>query len=223
MTRKLLFIALLLIVAELGATAVLYPHMPERVPMHWNLHGQADGFGPRAGLFFFGPGMLAGLLLLAALLPWLSPRRFSISTFEETYSRIFVNILLLLAYIHAVMLWAASVHAIDPGRAITAGACLLMVLLGNLMGKVRRNFYIGIRTPWTLASERVWNATHRFGARAMVLAGLLGCILAASGFYLAAIALLCLGSAAPVLYSLLYSKQLERRGELEENAPGAKG
>jgi uncharacterized membrane protein len=83
------------------------------------------------------------------------------------------------------------------------------------MGKVRRNSYVGIRTPWTLADERVWNATHRLGAKTMVLGGLIGLILALagsrSGLFLVPI---LAGAFVPVIYSLIYYKQLKRRGEL---------
>jgi uncharacterized membrane protein len=100
------------------------------------------------------------------------------------------------------------------GRAVLCGVCLFIILFGNLLGKVRRNFYIGVRTPWTLASERVWNDTHRFAARITVAAGLLGLALSIAGLYLAALFALLAGGLAPVVYSLVLYKQLERRGEI---------
>jgi len=101
------------------------------------------------------------------------------------------------------------------GRAIIGGVCLLLALLGNLMGKVRRNFYIGVRTPWTLANERVWNATHRFAGKTLVAGGLAGLALTVAGLngWPVMVALLA-GALIPVGYSLVFYKQLERRGEL---------
>jgi uncharacterized membrane protein len=88
--------------------------------------------------------------------------------------------------------------------------------MGNVMGKVRRNFWVGIRTPWTLASERVWNATHRFAGKAMVLVGVAGLIVGlGSELYWAWLAMILAGLLSPVLYSLIYYKRLERRGQLE--------
>jgi uncharacterized membrane protein len=83
------------------------------------------------------------------------------------------------------------------------------------MGKVQRNFYIGIRTPWTIADERVWNATHRLAAKTLVLGGLTGLIFALAGSWpwLCLVAVLA-GAFVPAIYSLVYYKQLERRGEI---------
>jgi uncharacterized membrane protein len=120
----------------------------------------------------------------------------------------------IMTYSYAVMLWADCGRAIDMGRAVLCGVCLFIILFGNLLGKVRRNFYIGVRTPWTLASERVWNDTHRFAARITVAAGLLGLALSIAGLYLAALFALLAGGLAPVVYSLVLYKQLERRGEI---------
>ena len=85
--------------------------------------------------------------------------------------------------------------------AMMGGISLFFALMGNVMGKVRRNFWVGFRTPWTLANERVWNATHRCGAKAMVVAGLAGLIVALTGaqFWLF-FGILLLGALIPALY-----------------------
>src|SRR5207247_1752583 len=113
-----------------------------------------------------------------AALPWLSPRRFEVRTFESTSLYLMALVVLLLAYVHAVILWKASGGAIDIARATLGAISLFLVAMGNVMGKVRRNFFIGIRTPWTLASERVWYATHRVAAKAFVVAGIAGLVIA---------------------------------------------
>jgi len=121
----------------------------------------------------------------------------------------------MMGYFSAVIVWAGVGHRLDVGRAIIGGVCLLLALLGNLMGKVRRNFYIGVRTPWTLANERVWNATHRFAGKTLVAGGLAGLALTVAGLngWPVMVALLA-GALIPVGYSLVFYKQLERRGEL---------
>ena len=208
---------------ELAATALIYPHLQEWVPLHWGIHGEPNGWGPRILLFFFGPGILITICLIMAVLPWLSPKSYSVEDFASTYQKINVYLLLFMFYLHFAMLWAATGSGVNMGRVIICGISLLMALMGNLMGKVRRNFYVGFRTPWTLASERVWNATHRFGARSMFLTGVIGCLAAAAGYFMAAMALVLIGALAPVPYSLFYSKKLERCGGLEEDPPAAKG
>ena len=120
----------------------------------------------------------------------------------------------MMAYIDAVILWAGVGHRIDEGRAVGGGVCLLIAVMGNVMGKVRRNFFIGIKTPWTLASERVWNATHRFAAKTFMVGGLLGAAFIIIGFHRCSLFALLGGVLAPVIYSLFVYKQLERRGEV---------
>jgi uncharacterized membrane protein len=214
MTRKIFVFELVLIAAALAATVILYPQLPVQVPTHWGSQLSPDNYGPKWQLYLFGPGGLAAILALTWLLPWLSPRRFEMEAFKATYGLVMLLVFLLVAYIYAVMLWAACGHAVQAVRAIFCGACLFMALFGNQMGKLRRNFYVGVRTPWTLASERVWNRTHRFAGKAMVAAGLLGMLLSVAGPYLWAAAALGAAALASVAYSLVFYKQLERRGEL---------
>ena len=154
MTKKVFIIGLGILSLSLLATAVLYPSLPARVPTHWNAQGQINGYSPKWALLLFGPGMLATLLVLFSVLPRLSPRHFTIDSFRSTYDYIAVVIMVVFAYFHALMLWAAKAGQVDIGGAVWGGICLLFALLGNVMGKVRRNFWIGVRTPWTLANER---------------------------------------------------------------------
>jgi uncharacterized membrane protein len=215
MTRKYYIISFALVVSCLLATAVLYPHLPSRIPTHWNGAGQVDGYGAKWTLFVLDPGIMLGMMGLMAALPWLSPRHFEVEPFRSTYLYIMVVFVAYLALIHALILWAAVSGRTHIDKAIMGGVCLLVVLLGNVMGKVRRNFYIGIRTPWAIADERVWNATHRLGAKTMVLGGLIGLILALAGAApWGCIVPVLAGAFVPAIYSLIYYKQLERRGEL---------
>ena len=104
---------------------------------------------------------------------------------------------------------------VGGGRAILGAVSIFMLAMGNVMGKVRRNFFIGIRTPWTLASERVWYATHRLAAKAFVVAGLAGLVIAFAGLSVWLWGAVIVASAAiPLVYSLLLYKRLERDGQL---------
>jgi uncharacterized membrane protein len=223
MTRKVFFFEILLIAAALVATVLVYPHLPAQVPVHWNIHSQPDNYGPRWMLFLFGPGFMAAVMLMTWVLPWLSPKRFEIDSFWHTYHMVMLLAFGMMAYIDGVMLWADCGRAIDMGRAISFGICLFFVLIGNVMGKLRRNFYLGVRTPWTLASERVWNATHRFAAKTFVAGGLVGLVFSVVGLFLWAILATLVGALAPVVYSLVIYKQLERRGEIDDGLPREQG
>ncbi len=104
---------------------------------------------------------------------------------------------------------------LEIGRALIAGIFLFIAFMGNVMGKVRRNFYIGFRVPWTLASDRVWNDTHRLAAWVMVAAGLIGFVLVVAGVSpVVALGLLIGSMLIPAVYSFVHYKSLERRGAL---------
>jgi uncharacterized membrane protein len=215
MRRTYYIIGMGLIAAVLIATAVAYPHLPNVVPMHWDAHGRVNGWGEKWTLFLIEPGVMAGIMLVFCALPWLSPKHFEVDSFRSTYLFIMVIILAMIAYMHALLLAAALSWRIDMNRAILGGVSLLFALLGNVLGKVRRNFYVGIRTPWTIANEHVWNATHRFAAKTFFAGGLAGllAVLLRAPFWLPITAIV-LGVLTPAIYSLVFYKQLERRGEL---------
>jgi immunity protein, SdpI family len=214
MTRAYWIVGIVLAAAALAASAFIYGQLPERIPTHWNLAGKVDGYGPRWTVFEL-PAMMLGLLGLFRVLPWLSPKGFEVDSFRRTYLFAMVSVLGLAAYVHGVALYATTHDGADPGRVVLGGVSLFFVLLGNVMGKVRRNFYIGIRTPWTLASERVWVDTHRLAGRTMVASGVVGFLLAIVGGWLVpAFAFLIAGVLFPVLYSLVHYKRLERAGQI---------
>ncbi len=206
--------AILIVLCEL-ATLLVYPQLPESVATHWDANGVANGFSPRWSLFIFTPALMLGMTALFAALPWLSPRRFEVRSFESTSLYLMVLIVILVGYVHAVILWKATGGALDIPRAILGAVSVFMLAMGNVMGKVRRNFFIGIRTPWTLASERVWYATHRLAAKAFVVAGLAGLVIAFAGLSVWLWGAVIVASAAiPLVYSLLLYKRLERDGQL---------
>lgn len=214
MKRNYFLIAALVVVATLIATLVVYPDLPSRVPMHWNFRGEVDRYGAKPEIFLM-PLFMAGIVLFFAALPWLSPRRFEVDTFRSTYLYIMILLLVFLAYLHALHLWTAFSRPLNMNRALMGAGFIIIALLGNVLGRVRRNFFIGVRTPWTLASEKVWDATHRFAARVFVLAGLLGLLsLAVTASPLAGLVILVAAALASALYSLAHYKRLQRRNQL---------
>jgi len=214
MTRKLLIFELMMIAVAIIATVLLYPHFPARVATHWGLNGQPNGFSPKGALWVLGPGVLILILVLGAVTPWLSPHRLDVDAFRSTYNFIMLAVFLMMAYCYAIILSAGAGLHIDIAHLVIGGACLLFAAIGNVMSKVRRNFYIGVRTPWTLSNERVWYATHRFAGKCFVVAGLLGLAMALAGAQIVPIVMILAGALAPVIYSLVFYKQLEHRGEL---------
>ncbi len=210
MTRAFWIAAVVIGFGTLAASAALYPGLPARIPIHWNIRGEVDGYGSRTFGAFFFPGVILAMIGLLALLPKLSPRSMPIGPFRETYAYIAFLVTALFAYIHGLALSAAMGHAPDFARAILGGLYLFFALMGNVLGKVTRNPWVGIRVPWTLASDRVWNATHRLGAWMFVASGLVGLVLVAVGTPLAytPIPLAAAAVVVPVVYSWLLSPKL---------------
>jgi uncharacterized membrane protein len=228
MTNRWFLASLALFVAAAGLTAWVWGGrewlLPDPVPVHWGFSGQPDQFVPRESALpwlLIMPGTLLGLVLLGRALPWLSPRQWSIDTFRETYEQIMFIVAALMTYLGVVVLLAQMGHVTDVGRWLMAGLVLLIGALGNLMGKVRRNLYVGIRTPWTLASDMVWERTHRLGAWLMVGGAAAGVVLLFLPLNpLWSLAGVLLPMLATIPYSLWLYKKLEAEGKLETQREG---
>ena len=213
--------AILLTIAIWLISAWVYPQLPAEVPTHWNLEGKVDGWGHKGIATILMPAVMTGMLLFFRFMPALSPKSFTVDEFKSTSLYIMVIVTLLFAYLHAVILmatWQELYHDtkfLDLGRAMLAGIFLFFALIGNVMGKIRKNFYIGIRVPWTLASDRVWNDTHRLAAWLMVGGGVLGFLMViARTPVLLAFAVMVPVFVIPIVYSFLHYKSLERRNAL---------
>lgn len=151
----------------------VYARLPQRVPSHWNLHGEVDGWMEKP----WGPlaQPLVATLMLAVLwvLPRIDPRRANVERFADD-RRLLINLLILFfAVVQVATLGHSLGWPVEVDRVVPAAIGLLFVGLGNYLPRIRSNWFMGIRTPWTLSSERVWRETHRMGGRAFVAAGLL--------------------------------------------------
>jgi uncharacterized membrane protein len=219
MTRAYWTIAIVIVALSAGAAAWLAAGLPEQIPTHWNIRGEVDGYGGKWTLYMM-PIIMAAILVLFYFLPSLSPKSFEVDTFRPTYLYIMVLVVGLFAYIQGVLLYSVRQSvlkepSVDFGRLFLAGMFLFFGLMGNVIGKVRKNFYIGIRVPWTLASDRVWNDTHRMAAWLWVAAGVLGFAMLVLGAPIyVAIVLLVAAGLIPIVYSFIHYKALERSGTL---------
>jgi len=214
MKRHYFLASAILTVAVFALSLAVYPQLPDRIPTHWNLQGKVDDYSGKGSIFLM-PGILVLLLGLFHILPWLSPKQFRVDSFRNTYDFLMFLVIALLSYIHFLMLWAGLSGSLDIDRALLGGLFLFFALLGNVLGRVRRNFWIGVRTPWTLASERVWNDTHRIAGKLFVLAGILGFVATMAGASpLFAVVIIGAAAIAAVTYSLVDYKRLERSGQV---------
>ena len=192
--------------------ASLYSHLPDSVPTHWDYRGRPDGFMPKPLGAFFLPAVAALVWAVLALLPALSPRGFSMERFRATYDAVRSAILAFVVFVCAVQLLVSAGWQVSLPSLITTAIGLLLAVLGNYMGKIRRNFFVGVRTPWTLASEEVWLRTHRVAGGLFAAAGAIVAaagVLGASGWVLpVSVGIAALGSVA---ISYVYYLRLEGR------------
>lgn len=214
MSRLPLVVSLALVAIALGASAWLYPSLPEQIPTHWNIEGKVDGFGPKGVAAWILPGVAALFLGFMSLLPWLSPRGFEVDVHSRAFAVLVVALTALFVFIHFLALAAALRPGLAVDRALVAGVLLFLAAIGSTFAGIRRNFFIGVRVPWTIASERVWDDTHRLAARIWVAGGLFGAVLAAAGQTFAAFLLVLPMALSPIVYAFLRYKHLERVGGL---------
>lgn len=214
MPRVPLLVSLVIVAVALAVSAWLYPGLPESIPTHWNIEGEADGYGPKAVAAWLLPGIALGLLGFMALIPWLSPKGFQVDVHGRAFGMLVVAMTALMVFIHLLSLAAALHPGLSVGRAMVAGVMVFLGAIGTTFQGIRRNFFIGVRVPWTIASERVWDDTHALAARIWVVGGLLGAVLAIFGQTLPAFLLVAPMALVPIVYSFVRYKQLERLGEL---------
>jgi uncharacterized membrane protein len=174
--RTTLIVLILLSLAGLGLSLWAAPNLPEMVPSHWNAAGQINGYAPRAQAVWMLPLMtlLVGLLLL--FLPRIDPLRKNVEQFRPAYHWIIVTLAAFLLYMHIQTLLAGLGIAFNMTYTIIPAETVLMVVMGFVTERARPNWFIGIRTPWTLSSPTVWEKTHRLGGLTFKIAGVLSLI-----------------------------------------------
>ncbi|HPI73615.1 MAG TPA: SdpI family protein [bacterium] len=173
--RELLPLAVLLVMA-LTAWFV-YPTLPDRVPTHFNIHGEPDDYSGKAGFTAFTLGGCIVLYLVLTFIPWLDPFRKKIEQRYETFLKFRNLTLVFFAIIFFLSLHAARTGRFEP-RWLGFGFGALFIALGNYLPQLPRNFFFGVRSPWTLASEEVWKRTHIISGYGFVAGGLLMILLA---------------------------------------------
>jgi uncharacterized membrane protein len=199
-----------LVVLSFVLSAALYSRLPESIPTHWNAGGEADGFTPKPWGPFVLPLVMAGVSLLLVVLPRISPRGYRMERFRAVFEIIQAAILAFLFLLNVLVLLAGIGAPVPMDRAIHAGTGLLFVILGNFMGKLTKNFFVGIRTPWTLASDEVWLRTHRLGGKLFVLAGI-GLFVSGllGGGAIPLLAAVAVAAGIPVVYSYVIYRRIE--------------
>jgi len=203
-------LGLLLVLGAAAITAVLYPALPDPMPSHWNAAGEVNGWMPKFWGAALVPLIMAFIWLMFLVLPRISPRGFEMEPFLRAWGVFKVMLLAVMLFISVIVLRAAQAGGKISMTAVFVALGLLFVVLGNLLGKVTRNFFVGIRTPWTLASEEVWYRTHRLAGKLFVISGTAVIAAAVIGLSMWPIfAAIMLAALIPVVYSYVLYRRLE--------------
>ncbi|MBE3584372.1 MAG: SdpI family protein [Limnochordaceae bacterium] len=163
----------ILLTGSVAAGLWAYPRLPERVPIHWDLQGRPNGWGSPFTAALGIPLLSIGIYLLMLVTPLIDPKRANYARFTGFYRGLRWGLVGVLTATYAAALAYGLGHPVDIGLFAALAVGLLWIYIGNSLGRVRYNYFVGIRTPWTLADETVWQRTHRVGGRLFVLTGLL--------------------------------------------------
>ncbi|WP_316568786.1 SdpI family protein [Neobacillus sp. YIM B06451] len=167
---KRYWLGIIILLATVLGTWIAYPYLPDRIPTHWNFEGVPDQFGPKSFGVFILPGTMVFLYLLMMFLPRIDPKKVNFQKFN--YIGI-TNGILFFFFLFQAMVITSSLGLVNSKNTIPVLVGLLFIFIGNLSPKFKPNYFLGIRTPWTLANEDVWKKTHRFGGKVLVIAGIL--------------------------------------------------
>jgi len=197
-------LSLATLLAMLVTSAALWSGLPEQVPAHFNLRGEADDYRSRELVALLVPMIFAALLVVVNYLVRISPQKFTVPGSKHAMDIVVFGVGILMLFVHIGLL----VNSGDFNRLVAIlgyGFAAFLIITGNVFGEIERNFFLGVRTPWTLASDANWKATHRFAGRLMVGAGCL--LLPINLIWVNIYVILGLGLApliAPIAYSALY-------------------
>lgn len=162
----------LLLAGMFVLAAASWPGAPDRIPVHWNLHQQVDRYGGRFEGLLGIPLLALGLYALMLIVPRIDPGRANYAAFLGAFTTLRLALVVFLAAIYSVMhLWMRGIEVrMNTVMPLLMGA--LFIVVGNLLGKLRPNWFVGIRTPWTLSSKDAWVRAHRAGGWVFIGGGL---------------------------------------------------
>lgn len=172
--RSTLIISLVFIAAAVTLSLAVYGRLPQPMASHWGTDDQVNGTITRFWGAFLMPVMALAMLGLFLLVPQIDPLKANIARFRGCFNAFIALLMAFLLYIHVLtILWNLGMQSFRMSTALLPALGLIFVFAGLMMRQARRNFFIGIRTPWTLSSDRVWDETHRIGGLLFIASGVL--------------------------------------------------
>ncbi|RMG61723.1 MAG: DUF1648 domain-containing protein [Bacteroidetes bacterium] len=200
-----------LILVSLLIPLLVWNQVPETLPTHWNAAGEPDAYGSKAEALLIMPGVVLFVNLLFWLIPVLDPKK-NVPKFQPILRIMQVVMTVFFLALQGLMVADALGYGVRMDLLVPIGVSLLLLVIGNYFGKLRPNYFIGIRTPWTLESPEIWIKTHRLAGRIWVIGSLmlivLRLVLGGPSFFGIFITVVLLMSFFPIGYSFyLYKNQ----------------
>jgi uncharacterized membrane protein len=208
-TRSTLFSIVVLAALMAGVAVYSYLRMPEVVAVHWDAQGMANGYGSRFQAAFLLPLIMIGIAALLLVIPEIDPLKANIEKFRKDFNAFILAFALFFFYLYALTTLLNLGFQFGLNQFLVPGMGIFIYACGVLLGKARRNYFIGIRTPWTLSSDTVWAKTHVLGGVLFKLSGVISIlgILAPKLAILFLLVPLMASSAITIAYSYIVFRQ----------------
>lgn len=169
--RRSYLVGVAIVAASALASALAAPEMPAEMATHWNAAGEIDGTMDKEIALALFPALSAVVLALLAAVPRIDPLGENVAAFREQYDSFVVVLLAFLAYVHLLVLAANAGYGFEMIQALAPAIGGLFFYVGVLLEHAEQSWFVGIRTPWTLSNEEVWDRTHERAAPLFKIAG----------------------------------------------------
>lgn len=216
--RTVLIWTIVLVLAALAIGLILEPRFSDPMAVHWNEKGEADGYGSRFMGLWFLPLMTIGLTLLLLGIPLIDPLKKNIEQFRKEYYTFILLFVVFFVYLHVISLLFNLGLRFNMFAMMIPAFGGFFYYIGVMMEKAKRNYFIGFRTPWTLADDEVWDETHRVGAKGFKISGvltLIGVVFPSIAIWVMMVPLLIVS-----IYTIVYSYVIYRRKHPNMNGNG---
>jgi uncharacterized membrane protein len=183
-TRTTLIVSISLVVLGSLVGILLWNRLPDPMASHWNFNDEVDGYIPRLWGVLLMPLITVLMLGIFLVVPKIDPLKANIAQFREAFNLFIVLIIAFMVYVYALTIaWNLGATNFKISMAMLPAMGLLLIFVGYMLRKAKRNFFIGIRTPWTLSSDSVWDKTHKMGSKLFIISGLLAILGSLFGGY----------------------------------------
>ncbi len=215
--KKLEIGVILILVANTIFVLYHYLQFPDVIPIHWNFEGQVDGYGGKNTMFIFAALPIA-VYVLMPLLSKVDPKKMNYENFQKTFHVLRIVITLFMVILNVISIFAIESKLTGEEilnnliQLVPVCVGVMFAFIGNYLPKIKQNYFIGIRTPWTLANEEVWHNTHRVAAPIWVVGGIVVALtgfIESSSIFIVLIIALAIMTLVPVIYSFRYYKSIK--------------